>query len=522
MVMNKYLLSTIEGLNKESKSEAKNIDEAKITVNESIGRAAFYYEKLRNVLDYQDERLFLKNAIKRIILRRAFFGAKDSSARLLQELVWAKYFENDSIPKSKIEEVGSILRKYDFIRKNAKCRARSREINGIVFGLAACEIEGLLAPPLSRENFVEFAKSIIVKNIDISQKEISKENLDIQIEILIERFIFKSDFDILRFKLLRYYNKYWPDLNRDEAEELCTNFGTVMDGIDGKINQNRNTYFSKYVRRYIPAFSVIWEIINQNGRNSGSILQDEEKLNEHAKSVIEKRNKNIFRKVIRALVRGIFFVLLTKVFLAFLIEVPYELKVNGVVNYLAVGINTTLPPLIMLISGLFIKIPGRKNTSILLKVINSAVLHEEIPFNKLHSLSRTRKRGYILFNTIYTVISLIIIALVVWGLISLEFEVVGIILFFLFISIVSFLGFRIRATARELEIKSTEDSLFSGVMGLVLLPFIVIGKFLSEKWSEYNFTLMFWDFIIEAPFKTIIGFLEGWFYFLREKREDFE
>lgn len=380
----------------------------------------------------------------------------------------------------------------------------------------------MLAPPLSRESFVEFAKSIIVKNIRISEDEISKEDLDIQIEILIERFIFKSDFDILRYKLLRYYNKFWPDLNREEAEELCLNFEKVMDEIDEKINLNRNTHLSKYIRRYIPAFSVIWEIIIQNGRNSRSILQDEEKLNENAKAIIEKRNKTILQKVIRALVRGILFVLLTKVFLAFLIEVPYELKVKGEINYLAVGINTTLPPVVMLISGLFIKIPGRKNTSILLKVINSAVINEEIPFNQLNSLSRARKKGYILFNTVYSIISLIIIALVIWALISLSFEIVGISLFFLFISIVSFLGFRIRATARELEVKSTEDSLFSGVMGLVLLPFIIIGRFLSEKWSEYNFTLMFWDFIIEAPFKTIIGFLEGWFYFLREKREDFE
>ena len=520
--MNEHLQATINNLFKESGPENKNIDEAKITVNESIGRAAFYYEKLRNVLDYQDDRLFLKNAIKRIMLRRAFFGGKDSAARLLHELVWAKYFENDSIPQSRVEEVASILRKYEFILKNAKYRGNNRAARRIIYGLAACEIENLLAPPLSRENFVEFVKIVISKNIEIPTSQITKENLDKQIEILTERFIFKSDEDILRFRMLRHFNKYWPEINKDEAEELCSHFEVIIGELDGQIKQNRNSYLAKYIKRYVPAFLIIWEIINLNGRNSAGILQDEEKLNENAKVIIEKRNKSTVKKVVRALFRGIIFVLFTKVFLAFAIEVPYELKINGAVNYLAVGINTILPPIIMLISGLFIKVPGRKNTSILLKIINQAVFHEEIPFSKLNSLYRSKKRGHIIFNTAYAAISLAIIALVVWALILLKFEIVGVILFFFFISIVSFLGFRIRATAREFEVKSTDDTLFSGAIGLILLPFIVIGKFLSDKWSEYNFTLLFWDFVIEAPFKTIIGFLESWFYFLREKREDFE
>lgn len=522
MVMNKYLQETIDNIAQPPSRNTEDVDKAMISVNESIGRAAFYYEKLRNVLDYQDERLFLKNAIKRIMLRRAFFGEKDSAARLLHELVWAKYFGNDTIPQSRVEDVASILRKYEFIRKNAKFSGKTTRLNNIVYGLAACEIENLLASPLSRESFIEFSKNIIEKNIQIPEEQISAIDLDKQIEIFLEKSIFKSDVDILRFKMLRHFNNYWPDINMDEARNLCANFENTIAEIDFQIGISANSHIGKYIRRYIPAFSIIWEIIGQNGRSCASIFQDEEKLNENAKAIIEKKNKNIVKKVSKAIFRGIIFVLLTKVFLALIIEVPYELNVNGMVNYLAIGVNTTLPPLIMLVSGLFIKIPGRKNTVVLLKIINSAVFQNEIPFTKLHTLTKPRKKGYIAYNLAYIILSLAILALVGWALISLNFEIVGIVLFFLFISIVSFLGFRIRATARELEVRSADDSFFSNILGLVLLPFIIIGKFLSDKWSEYNFTLMFWDFIVEAPFKTIIGFLESWFYFLREKREDFE
>lgn len=522
MVMDSSLRATIESFDEEKIERKRGIDEANITINESIGRAAFYYEKLRNILDYQDERLFLKNAIKRILLRRAFFKTKDSATRLLRELVWAKYFENDQIPLSEAEEIASILRKYDFIRQNIKSRRNYNELNRTVLGLAACEIETHLAEPISRKKFLVFAKDIVSKNIQISSDELSGINLEQNIELILKKNLFKSDLDILRFELLGHYNEFWPDINMEEAQALCNNFDSVVGAIDRQIEQSKNAVLTKYIKRYIPTFSIIWELVNTNRRAGKAIFTDKDKFNEIAKAIIERKNKNIRKKVLRAIFRGIIFILFTKIVLAFMIEVPYEINIGGQINYLALSINTLAPPLIMLISGLFIKMPGKKNTSVLLKIIDSAVFEGEIPLSKLNSLQKKKRRGHVIFNTFYFLISLAILAGVVWGLLNLEFGPVSIALFLFFVSIVSSLAFKIRATAREFEVKSTEDSIFSGVIGLILLPFIVIGKFLSEKWSEYNFTLLFWDFIIEAPFKTIIGFLEGWFYFLREKREDFE
>ena len=86
--------------------------EKTIKVNESVGQAAFYYEKLRNSLDWQDEHLFLKNAIKRTLRRRIYLGMnqRDTAKVLLRDLVWAKYFLNESVPLSYIDEVAAILR----------------------------------------------------------------------------------------------------------------------------------------------------------------------------------------------------------------------------------------------------------------------------------------------------------------------------------------------------------------------------------------------------------------------------
>ena len=67
--MNQHLQKSLELIRRNKNTPISATTGNKISVNESVGRAAFYYEKLRNAVDYQDEHSFLKNAIKRILKR---------------------------------------------------------------------------------------------------------------------------------------------------------------------------------------------------------------------------------------------------------------------------------------------------------------------------------------------------------------------------------------------------------------------------------------------------------------------
>jgi hypothetical protein len=213
---------------------------------------------------------------------------------------------------------------------------------------------------------------------------------------------------------------------------------------------------------------------------------------------------------------------MTKIVLAFLIEIPYELSVYKEINYSALITNITLPPFLMLVIGLLIKVPGQKNTDDMVKLAKGIVFDHDLKVKSLTTLGSPTSRKFFVFNAIYSLMSIGVLALVVWLLITLKFNLASIVLFYIFVSLVSFLGFRIRSTAKEIEVRSEDDSILSGLYNFILLPFVVIGKFLSDRWSEYNITLFFWDFIIEAPFKAIIGLFEAWLSFSREKREDFE
>lgn len=522
--MNEHLQKSVAIIRQKKNAPISTIGGPKITVNESIGRAAFYYEKFRNALDYQDEHSFLKNAIKRILKRRiVLYGFQDNTARvLLHELVWARYFENESLPESIIEEIASILRKFDFLRSNIKSKLGANQVSDIIIGLCACEIEETLFPHDDQEYFLAFVKQKIAQNIKLDESEISKIDLSFQIEISARKMFFKSDIDEIRFRLFRFYYPRFPIMTKADAAEICEHFDDIFKTFEKQLNENKRSKIFKFIKKNSPPFIIIWDLINRSPKEFESIAKNKSTILQRGATIIEERNKNIFSRVIRALFRGIIFVLLTKVFLAFIIELPYETKILHQINYSALATNVILPPLIMVITGFFIKIPGKKNTYSLLEITSDILLKDELSGAKLTSLAAKRSGGHKLFNFAYTILSLAILAGVVWLLIQLDFNIVSIGLFFVFISIVSFLAFRIRSTAKELEVKVRDDNVIIGLYNFVLLPFVIIGKFLSDRWSEYNFTLWFWDFIIEAPFKAVIAIFESWLSFVREKKEDFE
>jgi len=518
--INKHLQNTISTV-KNRKNIFENASGSKVMINESIGKAAFYYEKLRNAIDYQDEHLFLKNAIKRILKRRTFLGSKGNGTALLKELVWAKYFENDYLPLELADEIDSILRKYAFFRENAEMSAVKINSSGLFMGYAACEIEELLSPLQEKEEYYKFTSKILREKINLD-KEMEPDAQDIQTEISIRKIILKEDLEQLRYRLLKYYYPDWPKVKKTEGENFVKDFPHFFTLAEQQIEANKGSKILKYIKKNSPPFKIILESIYKGATNFETNISTKDGFNSLIRAEIARKNENIRHRVLRSIVRGIIFILLTKIVLALIVEIPYELKIEGGINWPALMTNILLPPTLMVIIGVLIKIPGRKNTEELVKLAGNLVFDNKLPVKTLTTQKERRSKKFLVFNTIYSLMAMGVLAGVIWLLVEFKFNLVSIGLFYIFVSLVSFLGFRIRSIAKEFEIKPEQDSILTGLYNFVLFPFVVIGKFLSDRWSEYNITLLFWDFIIEAPFKAIIGLFESWLAFSREKREEFE
>ena len=101
----KKFIKTLQRHNKKEKELQKEPE--KIKLNKMIGKLAFFYEKIRNTLDYKDEHLFRKDAIRRIMNRRLIpkMTGEDIARPLINELIRARYLTDNTIPESKINHL---------------------------------------------------------------------------------------------------------------------------------------------------------------------------------------------------------------------------------------------------------------------------------------------------------------------------------------------------------------------------------------------------------------------------------
>ncbi len=96
----------------------------------------------------------------------------------------------------------------------------------------------------------------------------------------------------------------------------------------------------------------------------------------------------------------------------------------------------------------------------------------------------------------------------------------GITLFVVFLTLVSFFGLRVRQLAKDLVVIDRRDNLLSVTIDFFTIPIVRAGRWLSVNFSKVNIFVFILDVIIEAPFKLIIDVFEDWFAYMREKREE--
>ena len=110
---------------KKQKAEDKDSDDIpRINVSSIVSRLSALYEKVRNAVDYEEDYLLRKNAIKRILKRQIIIegfikegfvansGPEEMSLHLLTELIQGGYLPNNKIPETKIKEIALIIEKY--------------------------------------------------------------------------------------------------------------------------------------------------------------------------------------------------------------------------------------------------------------------------------------------------------------------------------------------------------------------------------------------------------------------------
>lgn len=499
--------------------------EPKIAVNRFVSELASWYEKLRNVMDLQEDSVILKNAIVRVLKRRLLLGGTGDKVAepLLRELVWARYFPDNTLPQSFVPKVAHIINMYlELKHQILKHHPKTSEkmLNEWMFQLMSCQISLLISPNHKKDAMSNFMYHIFQNHLEIQDD--SEDTKNVQVYLAVRRAFAKDDLAFLRYFL---FQQIFPELTPHNIEEVAKAFPKGYAEIQHQLNYKLKEKIYVYIKRQTPVFFILDDVLQKSHEHVVETIQDTEKF---ATMVIEscaEKYRGIRSKVNNAIIRSVFFLLLTKVLFAFAVEGTYDRFVYGHIVWLGLLVNIVSPPLLMIVVSLFIHTPGVENSKrILAKIM--MVLHEEEPtLSPKLTLYINPKKTRSVLSTVFALLwlgfFLLSFGLMAWALTKVHMNIVSQGVFMFFIAIVSFLSWRINLTANAYTVDKGQG-LLTPFIDILFLPVIKVGMRLTDGISQINIFIFIFDFIIEAPFKVIFSFFEQLFAYLHAKREDIE
>jgi len=499
-----------------------------IHISELTSLPAFAYEKLRNIVDYKDEDLLRKNAIRRFLKRNFFIPQLTLqpavlARELVRELILSRYLPNDSVAEDKLADLGELIHKYYLLFNEVKQRGcdvpRWREQ---ILGLAAVESDIFISPPLEKNAYTAYATQLLKQTLNTSALLASDEEQNIQLVLSIERVLNRADRDVINYYLLRHYEPIWFTAQKLEAvnylapllPERLKQFALIG-------NHRVGRRLLPIVRRLLVPL-VILRSCWQTETKREDLVRNPSKLTAAMRQAYQKYWQATRRRIRLKGFHAMAYIFITKILLAILIELPYEKLILGHVNYLALSINLLFPPLLMLIITLLIKSPKPENEQQIINAIQEMVYAQTPEFFKTQQLWPRRPR--ILARFFYGILYLITITAsfgavgyVLWRL---NFNFLSGAMFIFFVSLVSFFGINLRQQARQLTVIRGRETISSFLIDFFSFPIVALGKWLSTTFDRYNFFVFILDFLFEIPFKILLKIIENWFHFLKEKKEE--
>jgi len=499
----------------------------KIQIDDFVGKLSFIYEKIRNTIDYREDHLLRKAAISRILQRRLLIkiNLDDLASSLVKEVMRAGYLENNLIPESKIEDVDRIINKYLILFNFSRFKdsnTAGKSLFKWLLELAACEIEECLMPPLADRALAEFAFKVLKPAVNIQGNGLTEEQKDLYIYLAIYQALVKSDDAMVDLFLFRYFYPGWKKANSEDAMPLATKIVNFRAKIHAYRKATLNEQLVKSFKKYSFAIIILRDLILENPEEAAKLFVKKDALEKKITKICEEWYHKVKIKLRRSIGRVIIYLFLTKMLLALFLELPYDRYLMGEVLWTPLIINALLPPFIMLILGLFIRVPKKNNTAEVIRLIKETVdTGVLVTADKLQKFSNYKSKALMgVFHTLYFILFSFSFGVLIYCLKSIGFNLFSIAVFLIFLSLVSFFGIKLRVKVRALYVLATKDNPIVFMINLLALPFLKAGQWMSEKFSKINVFVFFLDFIIEAPFKVFAEVIEEWVRFLREKKEE--
>jgi hypothetical protein len=496
-----------------------------VHVDEVASKVASFYEKMRGIIDWREEHLLRKTAIERILKRRLFLkrNGEQIAEPLVQELIRGGHFPNDAIPEEKINRVQKLINKYIFIIDNAPPPPKEKvklQLYDWILGIAACEVEETLSPPIKETALIEFMLENMAERIEVRGIEINQEEKITQLYIAIQRALFKLDPPLISYHLLNKWYSNWSELSQSQLEEIASNIYSIWEKIEKNLKHPLAEKFYNVCERYDTPYLILGDIISGDPQNAQKNLENPALSEGKIREAYSERLKKSKRRMHRAAIYSTLSIFLTKILVAFAIEVPFDQYVTGQFSYFNLGLNILIPSSLMFFLVLSIRPPSKQNEELVVMEVMKIVYEREK--KDVYEIRPTPKRGLVLNAIIVIFYLLSFVAsfgLIIWGLQKLNFSILSILIFLMFISLISFAGVKIRQRVKELVVEREKEGFLRTFIDLFSLPIIQVGRWLSNQWTKYNAIAVLFNSLLDMPFQVFVEFLEQWRAFLKEKKE---
>jgi hypothetical protein len=512
-------------------------------VDELASKVAKFYESVRRIIDWKEEHLIRRVAIERILKRSLIseisgiqlisgLNPNRLAEPLILELIRGGYFQNDSVPKSKIFEVQVLLRKYIYLLKNNNL---ARDVTSLdiktkvefynwLLSIAACELEELLDPPLRETGLINLMTTAIYRGVKVDDSEkLNKEEIYLQAYIAVHKTLFNLDSPIISYRVIRY--KY-PDLF-EKPEETLPKFAEDIINIWNQIKDDLVSPLGRELfrvcERYDVVYRIIGDIYNKNEDSPSLIRKRIVNPIELDRMVTEEYNARIKTLKTRLFRSAIFSTL--SIFLAgsvslFIVEVPLAKLFFGSFSPLAMFVDIMIPTVLMFILVAIIRPPKKSNRE---KVISEVrkVIYKEYEKNIYEITMRKKNRWLmnLIFIFLYLVGGIGSLIFIFW-----VFKLVNVPWTSLYIdtaniAVIVSAALIIRAKSKEITIEE-EGGFLEFLTDFFTIPLAKIGQWLSEKWKEYNFVSVFFIALIDSPISSFITLIEEWRGFIKERKSE--
>lgn len=490
-----------------------------------IGNALLQaYEQLRSTSENIEDHLLLQKAILRFYNRKLFLGERTNlevGQELVIELTQAQYLKNNSVSLSTIDAIEALIKEYiaifDGLTKNKGAEARENAKKWVL-ELLSVKTERLINNQFRLLSFAHFAHTYFSGLIDYDRivdktDKIKKDDYPQLLYISIQKALLKTDDANARTSLFEAYFSSKDSDNIKQFEQFNKNYDKLAGS---KTSQKLSRLVTK---NGAPLRILKSRYFDKDSLYDVADLRNTDKTSNGIFAEIENVYANVQKAVNKGVVKSIVFLFITKVIIGLIIEIPYDLLVTGSIIIVPLAINIVFPPVFLAITALTFKLPGLANKRALTRHIETMIYGNTEGYDLSLKYPRSTEKSYF-FNTLFVIVFFVALYFVGRLLYDLEFNIVQGVIFMVFLSTASFLGYRLTLHIKEIEHISTNQGVLSLIRDFIYAPFIFIGKRISYKFSQLNIMAQILDTFVDLPLKAFVRLLRQWTTFLSDKKDE--